>query len=265
MSEWQAEDPRCRWKHLNRSEACDAIEKSRYNEIYFIGDSFVRNMYMTMLTLLSDDPVRALWNKSMTETAKKKCIPPQMLFWKACRKLTSSTDDLLNTDALCRGRPRHFRLFLRPYHSEKFAEDFLNVIKQLLGKKGSLILLSIGYHIQCSSETAINLFLEAGFHAIRTYYARFKQKFKVMWPQLIFLAPMSRSLLSPPEYSYLHNNELIDEYTKNMSRYCRQQSIPLIDFRLLGNNAHSFDGTHYGFAVNMMKNQIFLNFLLNQI
>jgi len=37
--------------------------------------------------------------------------------------------------------------------------------------------------------------------------------------------------------------------------------IPVFDFRQLGYFVHSFDGTHYGRGVNLMKNQVFLNYL----
>jgi len=46
-----------------------------------------------------------------------------------------------------------------------------------------------------------------------------------------------------------------------MEQYLKQYNIPILDFRKVTKGVHSYDGTHYGSGVNMMKVQILLNYL----
>jgi len=56
-------------------------------------------------------------------------------------------------------------------------------------------------------------------------------------------------------------NRKLSHFVSRINEYCFAMGIPVFDFRQLGYFVHSFDGTHYGRGVNLMKNQVFLNYL----
>ena len=53
----------------------------------------------------------------------------------------------------------------------------------------------------------------------------------------------------------------IIQYNQEMRRFLEPFEVPVFDTFNLTVGVHSYDGTHYGFGVNMMKAQLFLNFL----
>lgn len=70
---------------------------------------------------------------------------------------------------------------------------------------------------------------------------------------------MPQGLLKSPDHFFLQNNRKINVFCKEIKIYLKSVDIPVFDFRGIAKNVHSFDGTHYGIGVNIMKNQIFLN------
>ena len=260
MSRWKVDDERCNWNMYSAHDACDVIEKSDYHAIYYVGDSFLRNMFHAMMVLLSTDPQRAIWTATMTSSMRERCVPRQMNFWKECRKVLESSDDLLHQEAFCGGRKVKFKMFMKPYYDQSTALDFLNLVEQLLGKAGSLIILSVGFHMQCSAVEVINKFLDPALQKIRSHHSA-SHSIKPHWPRLLFSLPMPTSLLKPFEHLHLQSNHVIEGFASIMSGYCKLHSIPILDFRRLGYNLISFDGVHYGLKANLMKNHILLNYI----
>lgn len=258
-SRWVTSDRRCSWTNYTGSSACDLIQSSPFRDIYFVGDSFMRNMFLTFLMLLSDDPVRGAWSRNMTSNAKEICISGQMYFWKECRQILTEIQQVYNKRSLCGGRERKFNITMKPFYNMKFKEDFHQLVKSLLGKEGSLIIVGVGFHMQCLHNITVNEYLGPAVRTIDKYY---RHKFpSARWPQLYFVVPMPVGLLKSAIHFTLQNDNKIERFTFEMRRYCAANRIPLFDFRNLGKFVHSFDGTHYGLGVNLMKNQVLLNYI----
>ncbi|CAK8671902.1 unnamed protein product [Clavelina lepadiformis] len=260
LSSWELDDPRCWWRNYSAIEACHVIEQSPFNDIYYVGDSFMRNMFMTMLMLLAGDPVRGSWPKQMTEKEKDLCMSGQMYFWKACRNIISDMNDAADPGSLCGGRYPRFSFKIKKYFNVKSKDEFLDLAQRLAGKKGSLIVLGVGFHMSCLANQVIDHFLNPALSVIGHYYTSNKLS-GPRWPRIFFVIPMPTGLLKPLQFLSLQNDVKIGKFAIEITKYCKDRDIPVFDFRALGKHVHSFDGTHYGLGVNLMKNQILLNYL----
>jgi len=252
---WETKDLRCDWVNYTGSSACDVIEKSRYDEIYFVGDSLLRNMFAAFLMLLSDDPLKGAWSSAkITAEQKRVCVGESQYFWKHCRQLVSDMASFLQPEKLCAGRKPKFTATYKPYYVSKRPGDFLKLLKPLHGKRGILVVIAIGHHMNFSAESVIEDYLEP-------VMAYFKLSAATDWPHFFYILPMPGSLLKPPKFISRQNNKDLPLFASRLRDFCRRWNVPVFDFRQLSENVHSFDGTHYGRGVNLMKVQVFLNYL----
>ncbi|CAK8684580.1 unnamed protein product [Clavelina lepadiformis] len=84
LLEWTPRDCRCVYHRYNSDEACDIIEGSPYNDIYYVGDSFTRDMYLALLMTLTDLSIIGAWRKNMTQEEMTLCSNSAFTNWKTC-------------------------------------------------------------------------------------------------------------------------------------------------------------------------------------
>lgn len=228
----------------------------------------MRNMFRTFLMLVTGDPVRGAWATSMSTEIRQKCSEMQQFFWKECRQNVVDMSKLVVINSLCAGRGEaKFRAVMEPYYSIKFRNDFLNLTARLIGKPGSVIILSIGFHMQCSFHIAISQYLGPAVNEIEKFYGGPPESMEEenwtpsRWPHIIFALPLTIGLLKPTQFLKLQNEMRCGVFSAQMKEYGAKHGITMLDFRPLTSMVHSFDGTHHGINVNLMKNQIMLNFI----
>jgi len=260
-SEWKTRDPACQWKYFRGKEACDVIESSEFSHLQFVGDSYIRNMFITFLMLLSDDTERGAWGVNMNYDQMELCRKDGHLFHKECRYIVRNSQELRYPEKMCGGNKPNFTVSARITCSDKGGPDFVNTTRDLAGKRGKLILVGLGIHMRLDADFVISQILEPGLQARDKFYLSSKTPVAHRWPRIIFIMPMPPGLLKPTRYLPHQNNEKLSRFTDKLSSFCLKKHIPFFDFRPLAAYVHSFDGSHYGIGVNMMKNQVFLNYL----
>ena len=110
-----------------------------------------------------------------------------------------------------------------------------------------------GLHFGCKSEDVIEQFLQPAFTST--------QQNGRNWPRFLWVHPNSVGLLKPPGYLSLQGDEAIGKFAAEIENYLKRYNVPVLDFRQITKGVNSYDGTHYGSGVNMMKVQILLNYL----
>ena len=81
------------------------------------------------------------------------------------------------------------------------------------------------------------------------------------WPKLLWVHPLKLgSVVSKQFWSGVGNDD-VEAFTQNIDQYLKEENIPAFNFQKLTTNVHSHDGTHYGVGLNLMKIQIWLNYL----
>lgn len=264
LMNWKPYDEKCKWKQYTPTQACEVIEMSPVKELYFAGDSFIFNMYSSMLMLLTGKPVIGSWPKtSMTAKDRELCSNYGTGYWISCRGATRSLDQMLHRDSLCGdGRNVTFKMELKKYYSSKFEKDFKEFVRTLLGKKGTYVIVGIGFHVQMRLDLAIDHFMKPAVGLVKRFYENKKTATTgKRWPQFIFSYPLEYGILKPTRYLAAQKISKQLHFQRGMANYCRRNSIPILDFNPLVKNVISFDGIHYGVGVNMAKSQILLNYI----
>ena len=195
-SRWVTNDPRCSWTNHTGSSACDVIEKSPFNEIYFIGDSFTRNMFATLLMLLSDDPVHGAWSRLMMPEWMKICKSDAFYFWDECRLLVGDMDDVYFPKNLCGGWKPNFTASFKTFYSVRESRAFRKFMRTIAGKPRTLVLIGVGAHMVYDPDVVIKKYLHPAVQQLNAYNEACS--IETTWPKLMFVHPMRGSLLKPP-------------------------------------------------------------------
>ncbi|XP_039265584.2 uncharacterized protein LOC120341178 isoform X2 [Styela clava] len=267
VSDWLVTDKRCQWRNYTAAQACDVIERSQINSIHFVGDSFSRNMFRAFAMLITNDTVSGAWHKNTSDLVKGLCTERHQFFWKECRDTLYNISEMYHLGKLCGNRGyANFKATMHPFYNLRFSAQFYDLVVRNLGVPGSLIIVSIGFHVGCLSEREINYYLGPAVNAIEQFYGRpLKQvdpkRLSGRWPQIILSLPLTIGLLKPTAYLNLQNEYKCRKYSRDMAQYAEMHDIRVLDFHPLTTLVQSFDGTHHGLAVNLMKNQILLNFI----
>jgi len=219
-------------------------------------------MFLAFLLTMSGDLERGSWSKNMSPIQKELCVGETLFFHEECRTIITNINDALHPEKFCDGAPRPVNASFFFYPDNERAGMFAQLIKSLLGKKGSFVLLGVGYWDGCNANKTITSYIDPGIRIISDFYeSQSLSSERVRWPQVVFVLPMLQGLLKSPEHFFLQDNPKIHQFSDKMLKFGKENSVPVFDFRHLAKEVHSFDGTHYGLGVNLMKVQILLNYL----
>ena len=105
----------------------------------------------------------------------------------------------------------------------------------------------------CKSEVVLNGFLKPLVELVKAS--------KTGWPRLLWVHPLQIGPVISKTFWRGVGNEEVETYIQDIDQYLKQENIPVFNFRKLTTNVHSHDGTHYGLGLNVMKAQIWLNYL----
>ncbi|XP_039255641.2 uncharacterized protein LOC120332459 [Styela clava] len=254
----------CKWKQFTAPEACDVIEHSPVKKLYIVGDSYMQSMYIGLLMILTGKPITGFWKKGVISTEQYvKCANYGLNYFKDCRAMIETMDDMKYRNSLCGdGRNVTFKAEFRKYYHSRFGPQFRKLIKRLAGKRGTYVVVGIGFHIRMEIDLAIRHFMAPAIREVSLHY-KHKQHIPQSrrWPRFLFSLPMDYGLLKPTRHLKEQYHTKQTKFERGMRSYCRRNSIRVLDFTPLTKNVHTFDGVHYGIGVNNMKNQIFLNYL----
>nr|XP_039261007.1 uncharacterized protein LOC120337315 [Styela clava] len=267
ISEWIPFDSSCRRRNYTAAQACEVV--NRFSQIYFVGDSFVRKMARGFVLTLRSDPTYGFLLARYDENFTKLCVGADQLYWTECRIDGGEIlKNLLDKTPFCGSQTP--LVTLNNWYNHASANGFLNLVKSLTGKVGSILLVGQGGHDGCKSEVTIEKFLSPVIQHLDDFYKDYNNTtvkpskvFKKIhrWPHIIFMYPDSNGILKPKAYHAANGNIVCKKFSREMKVYCDAHNIPVLDFSGLTSSVHSYDGAHHGLGVNIMKVQILLNYL----
>ena len=129
----------------------------------------------------------------------------------------------------------------------------LDKVREHFPKKNSVVAIGVGLHIGLNAEKVFNGYLKP--------IMQLKERAKSNWPLIVWLTTHAQGSMKPIPYRQSQNNEKISLFNTKMSAFQEPIGVPVFDTFNLTLGVHSYGGTHYGFGVNMIKAQLFMNFL----
>ncbi|XP_068688714.1 uncharacterized protein [Montipora foliosa] len=242
----------CSVTNFTQFSACESISK-RVSSLTFIGDSLVRHLFSAMLIILTNDPLYGALKFSTTPKMRDICKGDSQFGDSICHVHTAMTwRDVIDNPNFCNRWARFQISYVKAYRVEIASLAHLT-IKKHLNKVGSVVLMGIGIHNNFNSTAVVQSYLEPAVRLISTS--------KNGWPHLIWLSTHSTGPLKPINYHRDQGNLAISSFNENIAKYCNEHNIAVFDTFNMTTGVHSFDGTHFGVGVNIMKVQILLNYL----
>lgn len=252
LSDWIPKTS-CIVTNFSQSGACFLIN-NHLSYITFMGDSLIRHLFSSMLLILTNDVKYGALKTTISPAYRKLCQGDSQFIDSMCHvHIAMRWKDISLHPTFCpQSQPLKFKMDFIEAYNIKHAPIALKIIKRQLSRKGSVVLLGIGIHNSYNATLVLEIYLKPIVELIAKYGNG--------WPLLVWLTSHSAGPLKPMHYRH-QNNHAIIAYNKQMISYCLQHNITIMDTYNMTLGVHSFDGTHYGFGVNMKKAQILLNYL----
>lgn len=253
LSDWKPKSG-CLVNNFSQTGAC-ALINDHMSYITFMGDSLVRHLFSSVMLILTNDFKHGALKKRTPSQFKKFCRGDSQFIDSMCHvHIAMRWKDISIHPTFCpQANPLRFKLDFIEAYNIKHAPVALTMIKRQLSRRGSVVLLGIGIHNSFNASLVIESYLEP--------IVKLLSKSRNGWPHLIWLTTHSAGPLKPRSFYQRQGNHAILAYNTKLTDYCRRFNITVLDTFNMTRGVHSFDGTHYGFGVNMMKAQVVFNYL----
>ncbi|XP_071078780.1 uncharacterized protein [Haliotis cracherodii] len=241
---WQASDERCQPKLYTAEQACALLKNGT---ILVVGDSFQRHLFSAILLILRGNNTQGALGKKTPTEFQRKCSGMNAFGFKECRKYI----DIKPGHSLCNGSV-HVNFASHAHFYTKLG--MLRYVKLSVSRRRHIIIGGIGIHDNANSSLATT-YIKPSLALLRNRTSK--------WPLLMWSNIHSPGLTKSPYHSYQGPQNIL-EFNKAMTRLFMKHDVPVLDTFNLTKGVTSFDGTHYGIGVNLMKAQILLNYIAEQ-
>ena len=245
---------KCRFENFTSKEACDLLSR-RLSSLTIIGDSLVRHLHNAMTILFTDDRDAGCLAKGLPKSDITLCSGDMQFVDGGkciCHNKTAQKISQLPEGKFCGGK-YDFEYSFHEFYSSYHAMFTLNKIRENLNRKNSVVAIGVGLHMALSVNTVINDYVQP--------IITLKEQFKSQWPLLVWLTTHAPGSLKPLPFLDAQNAEKVFRFNKDMTEFLELHGVAVFDTFNLTLGVNSYDGTHYGFGVNMVKAQLLLNFL----
>ncbi|KAK6168169.1 hypothetical protein SNE40_022047 [Patella caerulea] len=237
-ADWLPSDARCNIRKYNDRTACELLSGKT---IFISGDSLLRHIYTAFLLLLRNNIVDGAMKKNVSKAIQNKCTGMFMFTEKICRlQLDNAPRDL------CGGK---FELIYEEYYDTGYSRQFVNKVKELMTRKKVLIIAGIGFHSGFNHRAIMDQYVAPGLKVIQKHDAA----------QFLFATPHCPGLLKNSWNG--QSKEIIEQYVIRMKKELKPHNISIFDTCYITDGVESFDGTHFGLGINVLKVQLLLNYI----
>ncbi|XP_048589518.1 uncharacterized protein LOC5512531 [Nematostella vectensis] len=246
---WVPRNEACVLKNYTSEEACRVVSE-RLDSLVLIGDSLMRHFSNSLFTLFTDDPERGA-----VQNASEMCHGERQFVDRgpsSCnRKTIRERADVEPRTKFCPGVP-YFQYMLNLSYCYEFREGPVELVnKSILAKKRTAFFISVGIHDGFNAKLYQEGYIEPMLSLIGDRD----------WPKFIWVTTHSPSFTKPVAYRFWQGKEKIRTYNAAMKKYFKAKGVPVFDVFPMTEGVYSYDGTHYGAGLNMMKSQLLINYI----
>ena len=162
------------------------------------------------------------------------------------------------TEKVCRlhlkSRPRlcSVNVDLQEYYGSWYSMEFQRVLRSYLGRNNTYMFVGICLHDNCNAERIFRQYAKPALDLVNSS--------RVATPRLVWVGPHAPGVFKTPGSAAVNQDEAgILKFISHTRRNLQPYGVPVFDTVNLTRGVGSFDGTHTGLAVNLLKFQILLN------
>ncbi|XP_078353965.1 uncharacterized protein LOC144638633 isoform X1 [Oculina patagonica] len=255
----------CTFTNFTSQEAC-GVMSDKISRLVLIGDSLVRHLFNALMILFTNNPESGSLSTSFDRNLSRISRGDHDREMKRCRGVMQFVDGGTTSchtktltsiphekqGAFCGGQYK-FDFFFKEYYNIDKATDILATVRRNLNKDKTVIAIGVGLHMNLNAEIVQKKIIEPVLEMKKSSGAR--------WPYILWISIHAHGSLKDTNYNIPSHNDRIARFNSDMENYLSTFGIPVFDTFNLTNGVRSIDGTHFGCGVNMMKGQLFMNFL----
>nr|KAI8748434.1 hypothetical protein BgiMline_017866 [Biomphalaria glabrata] len=241
LADWIPDDPTCKiLKFQTKKEVCDVLHNTT---LYFVGDSFIRQLYISVLGLFDKNDTYKVFAKHTKKDMLDKC-DKYYRYISECRRYINTELMECNNSTVLRCIERYRATTI---------DSVLTEMRSLQGKPNSWFIAGFGNH----DGYNLTYLQEKLIDPLLTEAKRNE------WPKLVWFEPHAPGLMKTPHIPHQLAPYRIP-FNAKVKELMEKHRIPNLRFYSLTEPVLSYDGSHYGKGVNDVKVQILLNFILEQ-
>lgn len=247
----------CKFTNFTSEEAC-SLMSDRISRLVLIGDSLVRHLFNALMILFTNDYQRGslrLSGDHRMDHKMENCEGAMQFVdggTPSCHTKTLTSIPLDTQRSFCRGHKK-FDFFLKEYYNMDKAPDILATVRQNLNKEKTIIAIGVGLHIDLNAAKVQKYIMEP--------VLEIKKSSGSIWPYILWISIHAHGSLKDTYYNIPSHNDRITHFNLDMEKYLSVFGIPVFDTFNLTRGVRSIDGTHFGMGINIMKAQLFMNFI----
>ena len=211
----------------------------------------MRHLFSALRIILTNNPNYGCLKKNTPPTYQYLCKGENQFTDGICHAFIE-----MDGHDLCTGKSSKFYISFIEAYNVKHLDVAIRTIKKLLGEPFTYVLIGSGIHDNFDWKMMISDYLEPIVSIVSSK--------GIGWPRLVWLTTHAAGPLKPLTYAVKQGNEAIKRYNQQIARFCYRNNITLFDTYNMTRQTYSYDGTHYGLGVNMVKAQVLLNFIEDQ-
>ncbi|XP_031571455.1 uncharacterized protein LOC116305644 isoform X2 [Actinia tenebrosa] len=251
LHEWTPYE-NCRVRNYTSEKACSLV--NRLSSLVIIGDSLMRHFYAALLMIFTNDPLEGSMRKGLSEKERKRCQGERQFVDQGksmCNKKLSRSNRDVNAEKFCKGTTNFFFHFNESY-SIRRRNDAMKIVRETVNNRSkSFIVVGVGMHDGLNAQKVMNKYVEPILGIVA----------KRKWPRIVWVTVHAQGYLKPMAYRNAQSIQRIMAYNQQMTKLMEARGVDVLDFFNMTLGVHSYDGTHYGYGVNIAKAQFLLNFI----
>lgn len=255
FANWKPTRKECPSTNFHRDEACSILNEYA-SEVAFVGDSFIRHLFVAFSLLVTGDPITGALRSSLSDEERKQCSGEWQFVDNgkhSCHLKTLRNWEEVRENRPCSGSTQ-FKTYLVEAYNIHQLPLAIKTVTNLLGKPGSVVVLGVGIHFLSNAQKVIKDYLKPLLDLIQDQSGN-------GWPLLIWANIHQVDNFLPSDCK--KNYSPIEKFNQEMSRFCRANNIPILETSSVTRFIKSNDGLHFGYGGNMAKVQILMNYLKN--
>lgn len=227
-----------------------------FSSTTFIGDSLVRHIFSASLIHLSNDLHTGALKANLSQQTYKGCGGEKQFADSWChRHLAMTWKEVREKPLYCGATSQKPVIrFVQAYNAQR-GSAALKAVTDVASESRPLVAIGVGIHNNFNSSQIVDEYLEPILRVTKT-----RQNIVLIW-----LSTHAAGPLKPMQYRATQGNDKILQYNEQIRTYLQARGVPMFDTFKMTEKAHSFDGTHQGSTVNLLKAKLLLESALQAV
>ena len=243
----------CPIENYFRNTTCDFLYK-HFSSITFVGDSIMRQFFGGLLIHLTDDRLYGTLVSSLNQQVFTECKGELQFMEKyLCRvSFASEWADIKNNQKYCQFSKQKPKSQYKGFYNIEYLQNGITDIESILLESKPLLVVGIGLHENLDSSRVIERYLKPLLNLVK----------KNKNATLIWVASPPPTDMKPADYLRPRTSVHVKQYNNAMELFCQENNISFFNTFEMNRGVYSYDGTHYGTELNLVKFRIFIKYLV---